>query len=159
MLLSVLPDFDQRTPHATPARKPTRIVWQERYEGIAVVAYQGGKAVAGISGPWSGKYALTWWDPMPGGQLEIFDTLTEARESVERRMHAYASGRAAEVFAVTDGSPAPDRHDSWFSLLLRALVPNRRRTSGSRPGRAQEMRQRYLNQETDLSGLNFSASR
>ena len=69
MLLSVLPDFDQRTPHVAPVRKPSRIVWQQRYEGVAVVAYQGGKAVACISGPWSSKYVLTWWEPMPGGQL------------------------------------------------------------------------------------------
>ena len=33
--------------------------WRSRYDGLVAIAQIGDKAVAGISGPWSGKYALT----------------------------------------------------------------------------------------------------
>ena len=155
MLLTVLPDFDQQHPSLT--RKSPRIVWQQRYEGVAVVAYQGGKAVACISGPWSSKYVLTWWEPMPGGQLEIFDTQDEAMQAVERRISVFACGRPIEVVAVTGESHAPDRNESWCAMLLRAFLPRRRRASATHPRRVHELRQRYLNADTDLSGLNFSA--
>ena len=159
MLLSVLPDFDQRIPHVAPVRKPSRIVWQQRYEGIALVAYQGGKAVACVSGPWSGKYVLTWWEPMPGGQLEIFDTVDQACEAVERRINVLACGRPAEVHAVDMSHPAEEPSASWFEMLLRAFLPSRRRKHAVDVGSLQQLRQRYFAQETDLSGLNFSASR
>src|SRR3954452_14138339 len=84
MFVSILSDFQQRAPHPV-VRPVSRIVWQERYEGIAIVAYRGGKAIAGISGPWSNRYVLTWWQPNPEGQLEIFDTLQAARQAVESR--------------------------------------------------------------------------
>lgn len=155
MLLTVLPDFDQRTPLT---RKSPRIVWQQRYEGVAVVAYQGGKAVACISGPWSSKFVLTWWEPMPGGQLEIFDTQDDAMQAVERRISVFACGRQIEVVAVTGNGPAPDRNESWFTMLLRAFLPRRRHTGATQPGRVHELRQRYLNEDTDLSGLHFSAN-
>lgn len=158
MLLSVLPDFDQRTPHVAPARKPSRIIWQQRYEGIALVAYQGGRAVSCVSGPWSGKYVLTWWEPMPGGQLEIFDTQEDATQAVERRMQVFASSRPVEIFVVAGNGPAPERNDSWFTLLLRTFFPGRR----ARAVKAQHldaMRRRYLNEDADLTGLNFNAGR
>ncbi|MCK9537662.1 hypothetical protein [Dokdonella sp.] len=60
------------------------LTWEDRYEGVFAVACIGSRRVAGISGPWSGKYALTWWDrPMPARQLELFDSLDEARAHVE----------------------------------------------------------------------------
>lgn len=74
------------------------LTWEDRYEGVFAVACIGPRRVAGISGPWSGKYALTWWDrPMPARQLELFDTLEEAREHVEAwalRMEIGLSGAA-----------------------------------------------------------------
>ena len=55
---------------ATPATRSLQ--WRSRYDGLVSVAYIDGKAVAGISGPWSGKYALTWWErPMPARELEL----------------------------------------------------------------------------------------
>ena len=66
--------------------------WRSRYDGLVSVAYIDGKAVAGISGPWSGKYALTWWErPMPARELELHDSLGAAQREVEEwalRMHS-----------------------------------------------------------------------
>ncbi len=61
------------------------IEWRQRYEGVLMVAYLDGKAVAGISGPWPvEQYALTWWDrPVPARQLELFDSLAAAQRRVE----------------------------------------------------------------------------
>src|SRR5580698_9337278 len=82
MLLANFAPTEQAAP---PSRTRTRgrIVWQDRYEGVATVAYQGGKAIAGISGPWSDRYVLTWWDqPHSPNQIELFETLAEAKEAV-----------------------------------------------------------------------------
>jgi hypothetical protein len=158
MLLTFLPDFDQHTPHAALTRKPARIVWQQRYEGIAVVAYQGGKAMACISGPWSSKYVLTWWEPMPGGQLEIFDTQEDAMQAVERRIQVYACGRPVEVFIVDGNAPAPERNYSWLTLLLRTFFPGHHRARGVNPEHVHALRRRYLNEGADLTGLSFNAS-
>ena len=61
------------------------IDWRQRYEGVLMVAYLDGKAVAGISGPWPvNQFALTWWDrPVPARQLELFDSLAAAQRRVE----------------------------------------------------------------------------
>jgi len=61
------------------------IEWRQRYEGVLMVAYLDGKAVAGVSGPWPvNQFALTWWDrPMPARQLELFDSLAAAQRRVE----------------------------------------------------------------------------
>src|SRR3954464_8726620 len=61
------------------------IDWRQRYEGVLMVAYLDGKAVAGISGPWPvNQYALTWWDrPVPSRQLELFDSFEAAQQRVE----------------------------------------------------------------------------
>ena len=61
------------------------IDWRQRYDGVLMVAYLDGKAVAGVSGPWPvNQYALTWWDrPMPARQLELFDSLASAQQRVE----------------------------------------------------------------------------
>ena len=158
MLLSVLPDFDQRTP-AAATRKPSRIVWQQRYDGIAHVAYQGGKAMACISGPWSDKFVLTWWEPMPGGQLELYDSIDEARQSVERRLDVVASGRPAEVHTVAMESRQQTRSESWITLLRRTFFPARQRLAAANAENLQTLRRRYFAEETDLSGLNFGASR
>src|SRR5476651_421671 len=68
-------------------RSRNRIVWQSRYEGCVAVAYVNGRAIAGISGPWSDKYALTCWErPTPVGRLELFDSLDAAKQAVEHRV-------------------------------------------------------------------------
>ncbi len=60
------------------------VLWQERYDGLAVTAYVAGQAVAGISGPWDGRFALTRWDrPISLRRLELFLSLDEAKRAVE----------------------------------------------------------------------------
>ena len=60
------------------------ITWRSRYGGLVAIAWLEDKAVAGISGPWDGKFALTWWDrPMPARQLELYDSLDDAKVEVE----------------------------------------------------------------------------
>ena len=144
MFVSVLPDFQQRTPHTNPGRPASRVVWQQRYDGIAVVAYRGGKAIAGISGPWSNRYVLTWWQPNPAGQLEIFDTLDAARQAVEARCQA-ASSKSIQVPAVR--MPRP----SWLARLF--AWPRRKNPQHS----LDLIRQRSQREPADLSGLSFSA--
>ena len=73
-----------------PCAEGDQIQWRSRYDGLVTIAELGGKAVAGISGPWSGQYALTWWDrPLPTRSLELFNSLDQAKREVEdwaRRM-------------------------------------------------------------------------
>ena len=60
------------------------ITWRSRYGGLVAIAYLEDKAVAGISGPWDDKFALTWWDrPMPARRLELYDSLDDAKFEVE----------------------------------------------------------------------------
>jgi hypothetical protein len=147
MLLTVLPDFDDRTPHA--ARRSSRVIWQERYEGIAVVAYQRGKAIAGISGPWSNRYALTWWQFNPDGQFEIFDTLQDAMHAVELRAHGTSTRPAPSQ---RPAALLPQRPSFWGRI--RSWFASSESAGAATVAR---MRQRYLNAEADLSGLNFNA--
>jgi hypothetical protein len=151
MLLTALPAFDNRNPHAG-ARDSAHVVWQQRYEGIAVVAYQGGKAIAGISGPWSNRYALTWWQVNPDGQFEIFDTLEEAMHAVELRVQATSSSMPAPA----QWPPAlrPQRPSLW--ARVRAWFGSDENAGAAAVAR---LRQRYLIAEADLSGLHFSADR
>lgn len=147
MLLSLLPDFDQRSEHPTP-RKTSSIVWQERYEGIAVVAYIGGKAIAGISGPWSSHFALTWWVPNPDAQLEIFETLEAAKQAVEERC---ANPISSPVNIQPLRMPRP-------SLWTRLFAWRRKRANVDTDAVA-VLRQRALReQDEDLGGLSFSAT-
>lgn len=58
--------------------------WRSRYDGLLTIAELDGRAVAGISGPWSGQYALTWWDrPLPTRSLDLFDSLEAAKQEIE----------------------------------------------------------------------------
>jgi hypothetical protein len=74
-----------REPQNPGAPVDDLIDWRQRYDGVLVVAYLDGKAVAGISGPWPvSQYALTWWDrPVPARQLELFDSMEAAQKRVE----------------------------------------------------------------------------
>lgn len=142
MLLANFPTTEQAAP---PSRTRTRgrIVWQDRYEGVATVAYQGGKAIAGISGPWSDRYVLTWWDqPHSENQIELFETLAEAKEAVLLRV-------SDDSLPVIEPKAAP-RGMSW----LRALFG-----LSSRCEDVVDRLRRQRTEETDLTGLNFGASR
>ncbi len=60
------------------------VEWRTRYDGVVAVAHVGSKAIAGISGPWSDQFALTWWErPAGERQLALFDSLEAAKREVE----------------------------------------------------------------------------
>jgi len=142
MLLAPFAPQDHASPQTRARLKPGRIVWQQRYEGIATVAYQGGKAVAGISGPWSDRYVLTWWgQPASPNQIELFETLDAAMLAVAQRM-GDETPRKSDVTRKAGGS--------WLRRVASFLRPARQRE----PARA-----RRAVEETDLSGLHFCATR
>lgn len=129
----------------TPCHGSGRIVWQTRYEGIVRVAYRGGKAIAGVSGPWSDRYVLIWWDERPtqSNPLELFETAEAAMLAVEKRM-----GQAM-LEVVVPSEPRRETERSWWTGLW------------AKRGDRQTVRSRrcHCEAEIDLSGLNFSASR
>jgi hypothetical protein len=122
----------------TTSPRSGRVIWQQRYEGIAHVAYRGGKAVAGVSGPWSDRYVLIWWDERPPGSnpLELFETLEEAKHAVAKHV-----GRAMPEIAAP-GEPRANPKRGWWT----GIWPRR-------------SHRRCLEAEIDLSGLHFSALR
>jgi hypothetical protein len=142
------------------------IDWRQRYEGVLMVAYLDGKAVAGISGPWPvDKWALTWWDrPVPSRQLELFDSLAAAQARVEEwawRMR---------TVGIIDRPPANDPIQPETSPALRAparpswLVRLRELMSGSDTPRPQPMPRREIEalrnpplNDDDLRGIHFAA--
>ena len=157
LLTSFAPDLNDE-PYPVARRRSSRIVWQQRYDGIATVAYQGGKAIACISGPWSDRYALTWWVHQPSSpQLELFDSVEAARQAVMKVTGQEVSGRSSDPVSSAPPDPDAPRRTSWLSQM-RALL-RRRRAPGSLSHTARQLRQRYLNQDTDLSGMHFRACR
>ena len=140
------------------------IDWRQRYEGVLMVAYLDGKAVAGISGPWPvNQYALTWWDrPMPARQLELFDSLAAA----QRRVEEWAS--RMRTIGVIDRMPANDpilpeatvsiapmRRPSWFGKLREAIAPTARPSRVARES-LEALRHRPLHDD-DLRDVHFAA--
>ena len=141
------------------------IDWRQRYEGVLMVAYLDGKAVAGISGPWPvNQYALTWWDrPVPARQLELFDSLAAAQRRVEEwawRMR---------TIGVVDRPPANDpilpeatvsiapRQASWFGKLRDAIgTPQAPRAQRIPRDKLDALRYPPLN-EDDLRDIHFAA--
>ena len=139
------------------------IDWQQRYEGILVVAYLDGKAVAGISGPWPGpvvQYALTWWDrPMPQRQMELFDSPEAARRRVEEwAWRLRTSGMIGGLPAndpVRPGELAVEsqRSLSWLGRLRDAL---NKPINASARAASEDLRKQPLNDD-DLRGIHFAA--
>jgi hypothetical protein len=140
------------------------IDWRQRYEGVLVVAYLDGKAVAGISGPWPvNQFALTWWDrPMPARQLELFDSLAAA----QRRVEEWAS--RMRTIGVIDRPPANDpilpeatvsiapiRQSSWLGKLRQAITPMPQPRRSTRPS-LEALRHQPL-REDDLRDVHFAA--
>ena len=143
------------------------IEWRQRYDGVLMVAYLDGKAVAGVSGPWPvNQFALTWWDrPMPARQLELFDSLAAAQRRVEEwawRMR---------TIGVIDRPPAndpllpeatvsisPQKSASLFDRFCDALAgtpaPKRRPVARER---IEMMRYPPLNDD-DLRDIHFAAT-
>jgi hypothetical protein len=145
-----------------------QIEWTTRYNGLVAIARLGEKAVAGISGPWDGKYALTWWErPLPARKLELFDTMDAARLRVEdwamRICNGYICAEPAHACAagVIDQLPPPAAHPSTSPAegLLRpvfGLFGSRRARDGDA---VERLRSRRAHEELDLSNLHFAANR
>jgi hypothetical protein len=106
--------------HDAGTQTDALIDWRQRYEGVLMVAYLDGKAVAGISGPWPvNQYALTWWDrPMPARQLELFGSLAAAQKRVEEW------ALRLRTIGVIDRPPANDPilPEATVSILVDAPV-------------------------------------
>lgn len=157
MLLTNLTDPEQIAPRVRNKRQTGRIVWQQRYEGVATVAYYGGKAVACISGPWSDRYVLTWWecdDVAP--QLELFDSIDAAKVAVEQCVRQ-------ERQMGDPLSPSWSGSVNWLSRLARAFggIFSRRRKRDNvwATRNVEELRRHRFGEDTDLSGLHFRAFR
>jgi len=141
--------------------------WRSRYDGLVSVAYIDGKAVAGISGPWSGKYALTWWErPMPARELELHDSLGSAQREVEEwalRMHSGGYSlplpqAAAQTLPLSvQRQQAANAAASKAGLFerVRSLLP---RLQPSSSEKIERLRLASANAEPDLRGLHFAAT-
>ena len=85
MLALSLPPSDHALPSEPRRRRGTAIVWRPHTEGFATIAYRDGRAIAGISGPWSNQYVLIWWQPaQPIHEVQVFDSLDEARRAEQQ---------------------------------------------------------------------------
>ena len=143
------------------------IQWHTRYNGLVAIAHLGGKAVAGISGPWDGKYALTWWErPLPARKLELFDTMDAARLRVEdwamRICNGYicAEPSSAVAAGVVDELPVfaarpPANAEGLLGQVFELFGARRTRASGA----VERQRARRAHEELDLSDLHFAANR
>ena len=140
-------------------RRSGSVVWRPHTEGFATIAYRDGHAIAGISGPWSGQYVLIWWQPaQPIRQVEVFDSLDDARRAVDA-----CTPRPTHLDALLETL----RRDydltkpNWLKRLGAAL-----RRVGSRPARRagtplqiHRTRSYWRAEETDLRGLHMRAVR
>jgi hypothetical protein len=138
-------------------RRPNKVVWESRYEGCAAVAHVNGEAIAGISGPWSDKYALTWWgSSMPQRPLELFDSLEAAKREVERR--APPTSRLSTLIHILRRNSVSVARASWRNSV-RALLPqrNHERKHLSPKNTLNQLRQMQLLQGMDLQGMSFRA--
>jgi hypothetical protein len=144
------------------------IEWNTRYNGLVAIARLGGKAVAGISGPWDGKYALTWWErPLPERKLELFDTMDAARQHVEdwaeRICKGYLCAEPASAVraGIIDELPVfaartTDTHEGLLGQVFDLLGTRRSRGSHESIDR---IRTRRSDEALDLSDLHFAANR
>jgi hypothetical protein len=170
-MLAIVDSFEPLGGDVPVATTPSTrsLQWRSRYDGLVSVAYIDGKAVAGISGPWSGKYALTWWErPMPARELELHESLGSAQREVEEwalRMH---SGNYAlplpQAVAQTHTLPlsvqrqraanAAARKAGLFERMC-SLLPLLQPSSSEK---IERLRLASANAEPDLSGLHFAAT-
>lgn len=65
-------------------RRPTILTWEDRYRGVQSVAYDDiGRAVAGVSGPWDGRFVITWWlSKMNTASIEVLESREQAMAAV-----------------------------------------------------------------------------
>lgn len=173
-MLVMMDSFTAQGGDFAPPEATTRAIeWRGQYDGLVSVAYIGGKAVAGISGPWSGKFALTWWDrPLPARQLELFDSMEQAQGEVEQwamRMHTggysvplvhptpQAAARAKAARAQVDSERA-ERPAGLFDRVLTLIPQFSRKPHGSPSETIERLRRVQVCRDTDLSGLHFAAN-
>jgi hypothetical protein len=158
MLSLSFPSTDPELPRE-PRRRSGTIVWRPHTEGFATIAYRDGRAIAGISGPWSNQYVLIWWQPAePIRQVEVFDSLEDARLAVARA----GATRSTHLDVLLDKLRREYElaKPSWLKRLGAAL----RRTGGRKrrlgaPLQIHRTRGYWRDQETDLRGLHFRAER
>lgn len=131
------------TEHA--ARNRAHIEWRTRYGGFLAIAYFDGKAVAGISGPWSGQFALTWWatDAQPSPRLDLY----ESAEAAKRDVEAWARKASDGYSGLVSGLIAPLRR--FVPSGSNVVRPSRWLRTRAAPAPAED--------DIDLSGMNFSA--
>lgn len=178
-MLAIMDSFNELDADpAPPASIEGPLEWQMRYDGLFAVAYVGGKSVAGVSGPWSDKFALTWWErPLPARKLELFDTMAEAQREVEqwaRRMHVggYSktrhlsiAGRSQPAFAqpvldsvgvVADAA----RPAAGLFNRVRSLLPTftRARSATASSETIERLRRTQVCSENDTGNLHFAAN-
>jgi len=160
MLVLPLPSSDQETPPRPQRRRRGGVVWQPHYEGFTTVAYQKGKAIAGISGPWSGQYVLIWWEnAQPIREVELFDSLDEAKQAVAQRLAPDAGNHPRGLFGAFRRSPSKDSAPSWLDTLRQWALALSGRTGRAGKTRLVDHRRRHASEETDLRGLNIRAVR
>lgn len=106
------------------------------------------RAIAGISGPWSGKFALTWWEGAPTERtLDLFDTLGAAKRAVE----LWARRKS--------GLPLFDAEVTKPNGILGFLLPNFARAN-MRPdpvATIERLRRSRIDVDVDLGELHFRA--
>jgi hypothetical protein len=158
MLVPMLPTSDNGTPRQAPRRRRGSVVWQPHYEGFASVAYQNGRAIAGISGPWSGQYMLIWWEhARPIRQVELFESLDEAKQAVAVVLGQKAGSRLSDLLgSLRRQTSVRSTRSGWWARLCRWLVRDVERDDQLR---VLDHRRRQGNEETDLRGLNIRAVR
>ena len=155
MLVLSVPPTDQESPPRPKRRRRGGVVWQPHYEGFTTVAYQNGKAIAGISGPWSGQYVLIWWEQaQPIREVELFDSIDEAKQVVAQRLAPDSAKQLRGLFGLFRRQPTSESGSSWLGGLRRWV------RGLSRPKtRLVDHRRRHAGEETDLRGLNIRATR
>ena len=136
-------------------RRYRRVVWRQRYDGFLTVAYRSGYAIAGISGPWTDRYVLTWWPhPAAAQSIELYDSIEAAKDAVLQRMHDHCADCSVEIPAVPQGSRALPKRSTWLARLRAMFAPA---PSRSLMLATRQMRQRLAGSDVDLSGLHFNA--
>lgn len=122
--------------------------WRTRYDGIMTVAEFDDRVVAGISGPWSGKFALTWWgEAAESRALKLFDSRRAAKRAVE----AWASRES--------GLPLDEGLRYSAANLLGRLIPGFSRPP-ARPDPSEQierLRRTQTRVDIDLGSLHFRA--
>jgi hypothetical protein len=140
-------------------RSRGNIVWREHTEGFATIAYRDGHAIAGISGPWSHQYVLIWWQPsQPVHEVEVFDSLEDAKRAVARSNTPPAGTHLDALLANLRRDIALPR-PSWLRRVTAGLVHLWQRRSSRTQHYFDRAWRTTDEHETDLTGLDFRAMR